>query len=500
MSPSRIPLWETRARFVISTVPTIIVDRSTVDRAIINRLSDNILLEIFHFCRLPDPPGFYRFLSPLSRARSWVTLIQVCQRWRYIVFGSPRRLDLRVVCACTTPTRTLLDIWPPFPISIFGNSGVDERSVENLTAAVKHRDRTSEIYIPDINGPALEKLAAVMHEPLPALTDLYLRSTDESVPVLPETFLGGFAPRLQSFILLGIPFPSFPKFVLSATHIIHLHLFNIPNSGYISPDAMATCLAALPNLKFLDLGFRSPLSRPLQVALLPRTCAVLPALASLSFKGASEYFEDLLARTHIPLLKSLYMQFFMDLIFDLPRIHQFIDRTEGLRPLGHAWVMFDLKTIAIKLGPPTRIQLAILCEERDWQLSSLTHVCYQHLPLSSVEQLSVCEFHRGTSLHWKDDMDSSQWLELFHRFIAVRSLYVAKQFVPFVTAALQELTGERTMEVLPVLNSLFLEGLEPSGPMQEAIKPFVSARQLSDHPVVIHSETPPLHWITFRDV
>jgi hypothetical protein len=107
-----------------------------------------------------------------------------------------------------------------------------------------------------------------------------------------------------------------------------------------------------------------------------------------------------------------------------------------------------------------------------------------------VEQLSVCEFHRGTLLHWEDDMDSSQWLELFHPFIAVRNLYVAKQFVPFVTAALQELTGERTMEVFPALENLFLEGFGPPGPVQEAIKPFVSARQLSDHPIIIRSEPP----------
>jgi hypothetical protein len=95
-------------------------------------------------------------------------------------------------------------------------------------------------------------------------------------------------------------------------------------------------------------------------------------------------------------------------------------------------------------------------------------------------------------LNWEDDMDPSQWLELFHPFIAVRNLYVAKQFVPFVTTALQELTGERTMDMLPMLNNLSLEGFEAPGPVQEAIKPFVSARQISGHPVSIQSDSPPL--------
>jgi hypothetical protein len=424
-------------------------------------------------------------------------LTHVCRRWRYVVLGSPRCLHLRVLCTPTTPTRMSLDIWPPFPISIYSapsDIGVDERDVENLTAAVEHCDRTSEIYIYQINGPALEKLIGAMHKPLPVLTDFFLASTDEPAPVLPETFFGRSAPHLRSFVLRGIPFPSFPKFILSATHIVYVVLFDIPHSGYISPDVMATCLAALPNLNYLGLGFRSPLSRPLHVGLPPIGRAVLPALASLFFKGTCEYFEDFLAQIHIPLLKWLKLEFFMDLIFDVPRIHQLVDRTEGLKPLCNAWVRFDSKSITINIGLPARIQLQILCEERDWQLSSLAHICGQHLPLSSVGQLTVTirELNPSMSLHWKDDMDSSQWLELFHPFIAVRNLYVSKPFVPFVTAALQELTGERTMEVIPVLSNLFLEGFGPSGPVQEAIKPFVSAHQTSGHPISIHSEPPPL--------
>src|SRR6267142_4790841 len=56
-----------------------------------------------------------------------------------------------------------------------------------------------------------------------------------------------------------------------------------------------------------------------------------------------------------------------------------------------------------------------------------------------------------------------------------------------VAAALQELTGAWTTEVLPALRSLFLDGLEPSGPVPESIKSFVAARQLSDHPVAVQS-------------
>jgi hypothetical protein len=76
-------------------------------------------------------------------------------------------------------------------------------------------------------------------------------------------------------------------------------------------------------------------------------------------------------------------------------------------------------------------------------------------------------------------------LEVFHRFTSVKNLYVCKEFAQCIALALQELVGEIMMEALPALESLFLEELQPSGPVQEAIGQFVAARQLSGHPVAI---------------
>jgi hypothetical protein len=76
-------------------------------------------------------------------------------------------------------------------------------------------------------------------------------------------------------------------------------------------------------------------------------------------------------------------------------------------------------------------------------------------------------------------------LEFLNSFVSVKSLYVSEMLGPFVVQVLQELTGERIMEVLPALHDLFLEGLQPSGFVQEALKPFLAARQGSNHPVVI---------------
>ena len=51
-------------------------------------------------------------------------------------------------------------------------------------------------------------------------------------PPLPDGFLGGSAPRLQTFKLEKIPFPALPKLLLSATDLVFLELWNVPYSGY----------------------------------------------------------------------------------------------------------------------------------------------------------------------------------------------------------------------------------------------------------------------------
>jgi len=448
-------------------------------------LPDNVLLEIFDFCKYGL--SFHGYSGWVWRRKM---LTQVCRRWRLISLGSPRRLDLRIVCTNTTPTRTSLDIWPPLPITIKKSPShllVDEKGVENINAALEHRDRISEIFIHGI-WP-LEKWAAVMDKPLPALRDAYFFSSfGDTLPPFPETFLGGSAPCLRSLHLIAIPFPSLPKFVISSTHIVDLQLLWTPNSGYISPDVMAKCLEALSNLEHLSVGFRSPLSRPVQSTLPPLIRIVLPALTSFFFAGASEYFEDFVAQIDTPILNRLLVAFFLDLIFDIPQFHDFIDRTNRLKSFNQADIEFYHRKIKIVLGSPTRFELEIKCERPDWQLSSMTQIFRPQLPiLSHVERLGIRAGSFRFRPRWKadPDMDTSQWLELFHLFIAVRSLYVGSLLMSPVATALQELTGGRTLEVFPVLRNLSLQHLEPSGPAQEAIKSFITTRQLSGHPIAI---------------
>jgi hypothetical protein len=60
----------------------------------------------------------------------------------------------------------------------------------------------------------------------------------------------------------------------------------------------------------------------------------------------------------------------------------------------------------------------------------------------------------------------------------VKNLYFW-QITSRIVAALQGLVGESVTNVFPALESLLVERLNLSGPVQEAIGQFVAARQLA---------------------
>ena len=391
---------------------------------------------------------------------------------------------MQLVCTAKTPTRTSLDIWPPFPIIIARYFwDLDDSGQDNIIAALEHHDRVISIDLECQNLFLVEKFSAVTQKPFPVLTDLVLRSSDEIAPVLHEEFLGGSAPRLRRISLENIPFLAFPKLALSATHLSTLFLGNIPIAGYISPEAMATCLAMLPSLEYLYIRFRSPRSRPEQIGFPPLTRAVLPALLYFDFKGVSEYLEDLVARIDTPKIERLEIELFMDLMFHIPQLHKFIACQKW--QFDRAVITFFSSVIKIVLTSSDRaMELMIGCKEPDWQAESVARVCSQLSPLlSHVEQLDIREHtpgdtQRGNGIH------PTQLLDLFHPFLAVQDLRIYHDLRPLVARALQDLTGESAAEVLPTLRTIVFYGPSLSGSIQEDMQPFIIARRHSDHPVV----------------
>ena len=451
-----------------------------VARATIDMLPDVALLEIFD-----------SYVIALGyKKQAWHTLVHVCQKWRYVAFGSPRRLNLRLECRVRTPVRDTLDVWPLLPI-IISAQGYPTWDVGNIVAGLEHNDRICKTSIIDVPHSGREKVLAALQQPFPALTFLQFvfQYHNETGPVIPASFLGGSAPGLRTLILTRIPFPGLPKLLLTATHLVHLLLSEIPHFGYFSPEAMVTVLSALTRLERLAIEFESPQSRPDQNSRLlpPQTRTLLPVLTRLSFKGVAEYVEDIVAHVDAPLLDKLQIDFFFEVILDTPQITQFISRTPKFRAYDEAHVYFLEREVTVKLPRTSAgtLKLGISCSESDLQLSSLAQVCSSSFPpalILTVEHLYIQSLY--WEWPWEDDIEDSQWIELFRPFIAVKDLYFSSDFTPQIATALQEL-GESGTEVLPALEMLVFEEPLPLGPVQEALEQFVAARQFAGHPIAI---------------
>jgi hypothetical protein len=463
-------------------------DCCCVGQATANKLTDDALLEIFDFY-LKDK----NILDGVQHLNEWHTLrlVHVCRRWRNLVFASPRRLNLGLFCSKRRPVRAMLDMWPALPIEIHDiGSGTWEAGQDNTIAALEHPNRVRSIKLDYVPSSVGEALAAAMQVPFPELTDLRFWSEYGSTSVLPDSFLGGSAPRLRKLSLERISFPALPSLLLSASDLVDLILQFVPHSGYISPEAMVAGLSSLNRLESLRLAFESPQSRPEQPSPPPQTRVVLPALTDLTFWGMTDYSEDFLARIDTPVLNELSILSFLDLVFDIPHLKQFISRAKRLKPSKAASVGFYPWTIQLHLEQqqfdPTST-LGIACCRIDWQVDSMALVCGQLSPFFSlIEQLSFIMNCSFSELQGEDDIESTEFLELFRPFTAVRTLHVSRSLVPLIATALQVLIGPRATEVLPNLRDLFLGGSPIPGSATEAMQPFLTARQLSGQPVAVH--------------
>jgi hypothetical protein len=131
----------------------------------------------------------------------------------------------------------------------------------------------------------------------------------------------------------------------------------------------------------------------------------------------------------------------------------------------------------------------ISCRGVDWQVSSVAQICNQLSEsfISGIERLFIEDSTRVMfSTTFQDVMDETPWLELFHSFAAVRTLYISQPIYPDIVSALRELSGETATEVLPALDNLYLQAGSRFRSEQKDIEPFIIARQRSGHPVSIH--------------
>ena len=453
----------------------------------INMLLDEVLLEIFA-C----------YVEESQMRDAWHTLACVCRRWRSIAFGSPSRLNLRIFCSERIPVRENLDFWPPFPIVLtvdyYRRLGDD-----NILATLEHRDRVSHIKIWNITSSLWEKALPLMQKSFPILTDLNLSYTnliDMPVPpVVPDLFLDGSATRLlRNLILTRIPFPGLPKLLLSAPNLVHIDLYDIPDSGYIAPEVMVTCLSTLTRLESLMFGTESPRYHPEweRRRSSSSTRSLLPSLTSFIFKGFIEYLEVILDSIDAPLLERLTILFFHQPIFDTLRLAQFISRVPNFKTCNEARLRLDSWHSSFTVLSNTTTNAFLFLEDwnrhADFRMSTFVQFCTSSFPQALIPMLEdlviVGCFSRPPE---QDGIDpSTPWRVLLQPFIAVKNLYLFPEITPYIALVLQELVGESASEFFPVLQNIFLQELPfQFGLIPEGIEQFVAARQRASHPISV---------------
>jgi hypothetical protein len=448
----------------------------------INILPDNVLLEVFAFC-------LSGYTDSIPHMMEWQRLVQVSQRWRQIIYASPRYLKLSLCCSKGTPVRYLA-CWPEFPITM--SYHLPPLDCSDVIALLKHCHRVCVVDLV-LTISQFETVAAEMRGPFPVLTqfEVDVLMTGRQ-PIIPPGFLGESAPFLRRFYISGIRFPRFPRFFLSCRdNLLSLRLDRIPGTE-ISPEAMAAGLSVLTRLISLYINFLYPgflaeeRTRPESPVR-----AVLPALTKFEFGGQREYIEDFIALLDAPRLDVFRMNFDPLRSLRLPQLSLFIARTENLR-FSHAQVTFNDCDVDIKLDRSVRSygdripspHHLSLATSFIWPGPHVEHVSHVLSQLFAMFPDLGYLFVRASEDHrcWRDDVDSTQLLAFLHLFTTVEMLHVSGRLAGQVAHALADVPEEMVTEVLPSLHQLFFE--DDDGCV-ESTERFASSRQLYGHPVIV---------------
>lgn len=459
--------------------PTMIADWCDLAQVTIDVLPDDVLLSVFD-CHVDEA----------TDVEGWRTLVHVCRRWQNVVFGSSRRLHLRITLTNKSHVKEKLDVWPHLPIVVSGYC--DSAScLDNIKAALEYSDRICQIELMvNARQIPLKSILAALEKPFPALTDLDLSQwpfLNISGHPDPLKFLGGSS-HLQSLSLGGIAIPQFPALLASSMDLNNLHLHDIPH-GHLTPDAMATALSALTSLETLSLRFASGESRAglgKQESRHPIPRSVIPSLLCFDFEGANDYLEALVARIDTPALNRLGITIFRQPTFDTIQLLWLLSRIPKMQEFGQArvklanpqvWADFSSSDLSA-----FRFGISSSEPERHFPcLARLFGLPFNPLPTLESLYIVACPYLR--QYRW-DGIENAQWLELLRPFVAVKNLHLSKEVTPHIAPVLEELAGERATEVFPTLQNVVLER-QPAGSVYGAIMQFATARRLSGHPIHI---------------
>ena len=68
----------------------------------------------------------------------WHRLAHVCRKWRDVVFRSPRRLGLRILCESGPPIESILATWPTLPLVAKSSATPESRNIPRNVIVADH--------------------------------------------------------------------------------------------------------------------------------------------------------------------------------------------------------------------------------------------------------------------------------------------------------------------------------------------------------------------------
>ncbi|KAH9008202.1 hypothetical protein EDB84DRAFT_1598505 [Lactarius hengduanensis] len=387
--------------------------------ATINILPDDIFREIFAIC-LSDP-----YENPLVCMWEWQGLVKVCQRWRQIIYASPRYFDLHL---CLTNGTSFMEdsdlsLWPEFPLIV--NYYVKEDD-DDVIAALGHPDRTCRINLSIASSEVFDAVEA-MEVPFPVLTHLELTGHEED--------------RVKEMLYLSDRF--------WAEYL---------GFQFTGRDRWIRRTGRVDQAQNLSIRFAVPYERwssPMR----PQSCAVLPALTEFVFRGGSEYLDEFMAQIDTPRVEDARIEYSELDEVQAPQFSEFVKRSQFRR------AQVDFYDLDIELDRPQGEchQAHHSFKISDFRFQGFTaldmaRVLSQLVPmLSNVAHLSVL------GEYGVDDM-----LPLLRLFPAVE-----------VDGSLEGIAEDMVTEVFPALQLLLLDGDD------NKLEGFLSLRRLSGHPVTI---------------
>ena len=461
----------------------------------IHILDDESLLNIFHLYRPfllgEDQNDSIRLDGGGQWAGEhwWYRLAHVCQRWRNLILRSASYLGLCLVCTYGTPVADMLAHSPPLPLVIdYEDTDITAEDEEAIILALAQRDRVRRIRF-GIPVLKLQKLFMAVDGEYPILEYLILWDLPREkkiVLTLPEALQ---TPHLRHLAIdCSIPIRS--QLLTTAVGLVTLHLALYHTSTYFQPTVLLQWLSLMPQLEILSIFFWIPVpNRDVKWQLMRTpimTHVTLPNLRSFTFQAASAYLEAVLRRITTPRLMRLQICFFKQLMFSVPQLLQFLERTENFR-FDRAEFQFTSRRVYVEIYPSEAemgaFSVNVDCFHLDWQVFSVAQIFNALSQIfSAVEHLTLTHKFHTWSSEEHNEVDRTEWRKLLRSFSNVKTLRIDDGLVGELSRCLLLEDGEYPLELLPDLQELTFLG---SGNNNDTFTSFIDARQNAGRPVTM---------------